>query len=361
MVEKKYIAIAEKIRTDIDRGVFPEGSKIPPIRKLAEIYGVNPQTVNKATAYLASLGYLDARRGAGSTVRKPTAVSVRRRVPMLVDRSRARLLDDLDDIANFHGKDIYLGYLMETAVRGDASGFMIYDRDEDAAPEGFAEEMAGAWGVIVQGSLPECRSAVLAAMDIPTVLINRKPTQVGGRFASVLIPMDRLKEMANYLASLGHRRFLFALSDRFELNAEFEARMSAFRCGLDGWGLDEDAVVPFVYTEASARHADLLASEVTAGRTAAVAYNDVSALGLYGLAARIGLDLPRDLSIVGFDDIALAQIASPPLTTIHVDRRDLVRKAFAALDELASGSAPLRIEIEVPTTLSLRQSAFRAP
>jgi len=98
---------------------------------------------------------------------------------------------------------------------------------------------------------------------------------------------------------------------------------------------------------------------VSAGFTAAIGFNDVSAVGLYGLASRSSLSIPRDLSVTGFDDIVLAQLANPPLTTIRVDRQELVRRAFELLDTLALREQPCRIEEEIGTSLVIRQSAFR--
>jgi len=361
MVDKKYISIAAQLREEIDRGVYKVGENIPPIRKLAETFQVNPQTINKATAYLASLGYLEARRGAGSTVCKPNATGLRPKVPMLVDRFRARLLDDLNDVANFHGKDIYLSYLMEMTKLNMQSSFIVYDRTEQEVPKTFAEEIAGVQGVVVQGTLPPGRIAALAEMNIPTVLINRTNPPGDGRFASVLIPIKHLTDTANYLASLGHKRFLYALSNRFERSPIFDERMAAFKSALSAWDLGEDALEVFFFDESSAKDADELAKAVSNGRSAVVAYNDISAIGIYSLASRIGLSIPRDLSVVGFDDIALAQIASPPLTTVHVDRQHLVRCAFELLGTLLASSAPCRLEMEVPTELVIRQSAFRLP
>jgi DNA-binding LacI/PurR family transcriptional regulator len=99
---------------------------------------------------------------------------------------------------------------------------------------------------------------------------------------------------------------------------------------------------------------------VASGFSAVIAYNDVSALGLYGLAALAGLRLPADLSIMGFDDIAMAQLSSPSLTTIRVDRRELVHQAFALMDDLLAGAEGLRLEKAVHTELVIRQSAFRS-
>lgn len=360
MADRKYITIAELIRSDIRRGVYAEGDTIPPIRALAERYGANPQTVNKATAYLESLGLLEPRRGAGSKVLKPEPVqeTKRRRVLMLIDKGRSRLLDDLNDLGNYHGKDIYLSYMMQAAERGFDTGFSVYDKDEGAEALCSAE-LEGADACIVQGSLPDCLSSELMERDLPTVLINRRPPQGNGRFAAVLIPNDGIRELVNYLSSLGHRRFLYALSSRFDRTVLFEERLRTLESAVDACGLALDSIRVFEYSENSSKDGDRLAALSSEGFHAVVAFNDVSALGMYGLASRAGLSVPGDLSVVGFDDIALAQMAVPPLTTVRVDRKDLVSKAFDLLDLLAARESPARLVREVSAQLVIRQSAYR--
>ncbi len=360
-MQKKYIEIAELIREDIQRGVYPLGTNIPAIRTLALRYKVNPQTINKSTAYLASLGYLEARVGSGSTVCKPASAKERPLLPMLIDSFRARLLTDLNDVANYHGKDIYLSYLMMAAQRGKATSFIVFDRDEEEPPIGFIDEINGAEGVLVQGSLPKKRVELLARRNIPAVMINRRcPAPGSGRFASVIIPNDHIADLVNLLLSLGHKGLLFAFSNRFTPSSVFDERLALAKRTWLASGQPEEKFQSFVYTENSAIDARRLAEAVASGFSAVIAYNDVSALGLYSLAALAGLRLPTDLSIVGFDDIAMAQLSSPSLTTIRVDRRDLVHQAFALMDELLSGAEGLRLEKAVHTELVIRQSAFRS-
>ncbi len=359
MADKKYIVIAEKIRTDIKNGVYAAAGRIPSIRELAKRYGANPQTVNKATAYLESSGFLEPRRGAGSMVRTPAiSPGLNKKVLMLIDRRRAQLLSDLNDLANYHGKDIYLSYLMEASSRNLGSGFVVFDRDLPPSPE-FIAAVAEASAFLIQGTLPDSCFKYLIEADVPSVAINRHVAPGAGRIGSIMIPEGRIGEMVNYLASLGHTKFLYVLSDRFDQTVLFDTRLRILRDAAASWGFADDAVEVFIYSDIPGRDSDRLASRVSAGFTAAIGFNDVSAVGLYGLASRSSLSIPRDLSVTGFDDIVLAQLANPPLTTIRVDRQELVRRAFELLDTLALREQPCRIEEEIGTSLVIRQSAFR--
>jgi DNA-binding LacI/PurR family transcriptional regulator len=177
----------------------------------------------------------------------------------------------------------------------------------------------------------------------------------------VLIPDEKIADLVNLLGSLGHKALLFAFSDRFARSSVLDDRYQTARRAWESRGMDPDTLRMFVYTEGSGEHARLLREAASSGFTAAVSYNDVSALGLYGLAASAGLRLPEDFSVVGFDDIAMAQLSSPSLTTIHVDRKGLVSRCFDLLGALEAGGAPLRLQDSVRTDLVIRRSAFRAP
>lgn len=93
--------------------------------------------------------------------------------------------------------------------------------------------------------------------------------------------------------------------------------------------------------------------------TAFVACNDWIALAVLRAAHRAGLDVPRDLSIVGFDDTEIAAMARPALTSVHVDTRALGRLAARLL--IQPGEAGEYIQIRVPPRLIARDSTGPAP
>jgi DNA-binding LacI/PurR family transcriptional regulator len=90
--------------------------------------------------------------------------------------------------------------------------------------------------------------------------------------------------------------------------------------------------------------------------TAVLTSNDLTAIGALRAITRVGLRVPEDISVVGFDDIELSQFTQPPLTTIRLSRDELGRKAFDALYETVEGLQRTGQEIKVSTTLVLRES-----
>jgi LacI family transcriptional regulator len=65
--------------------------------------------------------------------------------------------------------------------------------------------------------------------------------------------------------------------------------------------------------------------------TAVVCSNDMTAIGLLQSASRMGRSIPRELSLIGFDDLFLCEIVHPTLTTLHLSRQDIASRAFFAL------------------------------
>jgi LacI family transcriptional regulator len=88
--------------------------------------------------------------------------------------------------------------------------------------------------------------------------------------------------------------------------------------------------------------------------------NDVLAVGALRAARAAGLRVPDDLSITGFDDIDIAMLAEPGLTTVHVPHRDMGRRAAQALvAAIESGAAPAGVQLV--TDIRLRGSLGPAP
>ncbi len=94
--------------------------------------------------------------------------------------------------------------------------------------------------------------------------------------------------------------------------------------------------------------------------TAVLCGNDVFAAGALMQARKMGLFVPKDVSITGFDDIELAEIVVPALTTVHVPHQEMGRRAAQKLLSLSMGEEP-GPSIELPTTLQWRESLGPVP
>src|SRR5690606_16910632 len=103
-----------------------------------------------------------------------------------------------------------------------------------------------------------------------------------------------------------------------------------------------------------ARARELLALENRP--TAIFAGSDLQALGTIAAAQEAGLSVPGDLSVVGYDDIALARWMSPQLTTVHQPLRRMGEEAARLVLRMAEGSRPDTLRMGLATRLVVRSS-----
>jgi LacI family transcriptional regulator len=95
--------------------------------------------------------------------------------------------------------------------------------------------------------------------------------------------------------------------------------------------------------------------------TAVLCSNDMMAIGVMRQAYDLGINVPRALSVVGFDDIHLSAFITPPLTTVRMSQTELARIAFQALmNEVEKPASDRRKEYPLSTSLILRRSTALA-
>ena len=156
-------------------------------------------------------------------------------------------------------------------------------------------------------------------------------------------------EIAAKVIEFGHRHIAMiagvtSMNDRAKDRVE-GVRSAIRRAGLDTKILD---VIEAPYTfEGGASAFEMLAKR-SPRPTAIICGNDVLAVGAISRAKSLGLDVPDDISITGFDDIDIAKFVEPPLTTVHVPHRRMGAAAAQMLLRLIAGeTAEPRIEIGV--------------
>lgn len=179
--------------------------------------------------------------------------------------------------------------------------------------------------------------------------------------AHMIVGHDRLgaQAMGEHLVGLGHTRIGF-ISGLPSFRSSHERR-GGFEDALTkaGVALDPDYVVQGAYTFDSG----MACGEALLARqprpTAIFAGNDEMAAGVLQAARRAGLSVPRDLTVVGFDDFQIAQAVWPPLTTIHVPTREVGRRAAEKL--IAEEGRPARDPEGAVPYLVIRESSAAPP
>lgn len=195
----------------------------------------------------------------------------------------------------------------------------------------------------------------------PVVLVDEKLPGFG---LPCVVSQNRrgAREVAAHLTSLGHER-LAVLSGPLELWTA-EQRLSGYREAIAAAGLDPDAVPLLVgdYRMASGERlaAEILSRPAHERPTALICGNDQMAIGALAYCRRAGLRVPEDVSVVGFDDLPLASLLTPSLTTVRQPARELGMEAVKLLLGLVEGAAP-STPSPSPVSLKIRESTGPCP
>jgi DNA-binding LacI/PurR family transcriptional regulator len=187
--------------------------------------------------------------------------------------------------------------------------------------------------------------------DMPVVAVEAGPEQ-----AVPVVTVDQVAGAAaatRHLLELGHRTVWHVAgpSDWLEANQRIEGWMTA----LEEAGADAP---PVLSGDWSARSGYELGKRLATVRevTAIFAANDQMALGILRALYEAGREVPRDLSIVGFDDIPEAQFFTPPLTTVRQDFNEVGRQSLMLLLDEIGADTRTSSRVVVPPKLEVRDS-----
>jgi DNA-binding LacI/PurR family transcriptional regulator len=159
-----------------------------------------------------------------------------------------------------------------------------------------------------------------------------------------------------HLLDLGHRRIAMISGPANVLCSR--ARLDGYRAAMDAAGvpMDPELICQGDFNvKAGLAHARTLL-RLTDPPTAIFAGNDLQAMGVYQAVSEAGLRIPRDLSVVGFDDLPPVQWISPPLTTIRQPLTEMAAAAATMVVALAQGDDLATDRIELATNLVIRAS-----
>ncbi|MBW4709174.1 LacI family DNA-binding transcriptional regulator [Roseobacter sp. YSTF-M11] len=141
-----------------------------------------------------------------------------------------------------------------------------------------------------------------------------------------------MRSLAERMIALGHKRIAM-ISGISEQNDRARLRIEGVKDAMAAHGLDPERLapveLPYDVHSGAAAFVDLMSHSPRPSLV--LCGNDVLAVGALRGAHQLGLKVPEDVSITGFDDIELAQVVTPELTTVHVPHREMGRKAAQEL------------------------------
>ncbi|CAL9621935.1 HTH-type transcriptional repressor CytR [Streptomyces sp. enrichment culture] len=240
---------------------------------------------------------------------------------------------------------VYTGAARVAAEHG--FGVVLYPSPEGIGParDPFASAQAALDGVIASSMAADALTAIRGD-QLPLVMLDSDPESSTGTATVNLDIADGVRQVADHLLSLGHRRFLHLAADVASWTFEVRARELAAR--LDTVPGTELRTARAPISIEDARTATEAALTGPGPRpTALVCDDDKLAAGAYKALRRLGLRIPEDLSVTGLDDLALATAIDPELTTVRLDAELFGERGMRALLDVLEGRAPQGGDIPV--------------
>jgi DNA-binding LacI/PurR family transcriptional regulator len=339
-----FVIVSEKTRVstsikDIARAAGVAPSTVS--RALRDRPGVSAQTGARIRHLAEEMDYTPSLL-ARSLVTRDTA-TIGLVITYASDPFLARLVAGVEEAARENGYSVFL-----------SSSYRDADREQEVI-RSFHERRAS--GIIVTGSQIDAGYRRLRErFPLPIVLTNCRtyPYSVSTDNRS------GAEQAVDHLARLGHQRIAYVSNQRsFRTNddrfAGYQAALARYRIPLHPeLVIDGDGTL-----EGGAQVGqELLALSDPA--TAIFCFNDLVALGVLHALERTGFTVPRDCSIVGFDDLELAAYACPPLTTVRQASQRIGELAMRMLIDLIQGQDDVQAEV-LPAELVIRETTGPAP
>jgi DNA-binding LacI/PurR family transcriptional regulator len=338
-----YQQLRQQLITRIRRGEFGPGAMLPSENQLCEEYGVSVTTARRALLELVKEGVVRRRIGVGTMVAP--------RVPQV--RLGFVSIDDLGGAWRgiSAGMVELIGGIGELAWRRNAS-FSMSGVDDDGAADSLRAliEAHAVDGVLLRTAhdIRADHLDILDAAGMPYVVIKR---ELPGRLLNCVVSDDLqgARLATAHLLEQGHTRIGFACAK--PSLALTQDRLRGYREALAAAGLAPDPELVRLepsFGEQAGRRAVLELLDRPDRPTAVFVASDTMAIGAYGAVSGLGLRIPRDVALVGYDDISTSALLQPPLTTVRTAYHDFGRLAAQLLLDLVEGrlDPPQRVVIK---------------
>ncbi len=347
-----YQEIALILQGQIERGELKPGQKLAGERQLARDFGVSPVTMSRALTELSNRGLLARTPGAGTYVLEKADIPIPQplsHVDIVVDTSPIS-----QPYANHYMGPVMSGVQEVAATHGCGIRF-VNDGGERLRPA----DIRANQGLLMLGPLAD-------RLDQATALAKIRPVVAcgvrWGHAQVTCVDSDNVAaamQVVHYLVRLGHRELVLITSppnrnDTLDRIAGY--RQAVLENGLlhsaDRVLITDDPSV--MGSPAQAQFDDMMTTRSTP--TAIFVTEYPLALQVIARVRELGLHVPNDVSVVGFDDPVSAAYLSPPLTTVHQPLRDMGRRSAELLLQVMEKGPGYYGQELFPCTLMVRGS-----
>jgi DNA-binding LacI/PurR family transcriptional regulator len=345
----KYVRIAESLKEDMARGVFSPDDQLPSFTEMTQRFQVAKHTIDKAHAILERDGLVRREQGRGIFVEHQKKKSRTDNIGLLLpgtthhDSYSRELIAGIQQQARTNGVDVMLADGNAPITTKNIDGILLF-----------------------------CNNYEVVALDLPA----RMPrvlllSPAGGLNIANVVADDfgGTKMATTHLLKLGHRRISFMLAaedDTYSLQ-----RLAGYRAALDEFGVNFDERLCFFIDKRTAECSlptnYFLSGEENMNRwlargwrklqaTAILAPNDARAFGMMKALGAKGLNVPQDVSVVGFDGVGIGARGASPLTTVQVPLRAIGACSAKLLWKQIQKGGHFAKQIVLPVQLKIGQS-----
>jgi DNA-binding LacI/PurR family transcriptional regulator len=279
------------------------------------------ETSKRIRAIAAELGYHPSAAARSLRTHRSQVLGVI--VSNIADPFFSEILQGIDDTAQRNGYSLFIAAAQHDPKREA----MIVNTMREHRVDGV---------ILCSTPFSPEQSQQLLAYEIPIVVVNNQAAE-DYRYSIYHDDVDGSRQITRHLLELDHRRIAYL--GNAQSGRATQDRLSGFRQEMSAAGAD---LLPgFIHQAQGGGAEEGLASvqhflDLPVRPTALVCYNDLLAVGALKGLSHAGLHVPGDLSVTGFDNIALSEFTSPPLTTFDQPKRFLGMEAARLMLELLS-------------------------
>lgn len=325
------------------------------VSEIAELAGVSIATVSRVIN-----GKPNVRR---ENVKKVERVLTNQLSPIPRERSKSPITQTIGlivpDIANPWFPTLIKGVENVSRLRG--LNLVLSDSENDSRIESKNIETMverNVAGLIVVPTNRQSEASIrLVESGFPVVFLDRQIEREDINFVTSK-NRDGAYQATKYLISLGHRSIVYVAGNE-AIDTEWKRR-SGFLQAVQEAGIGDDGttIINGNYDLDTAKNSLAALLESQRHFTAVFASDDVMAYGVKAALDEVGLRVPTDISLVGFDDIAYSSLMK--LTTVSQSSFELGKNAILLLDDILSQRIPGPKRIELPTSMVIRDSCAPA-
>ena len=305
--------------------------------------GINEETRQRIMQIAADLGYRPSQIARGLVTHQSTTLGLV--MPDVANPFFSQIARGAEEIAYQHNYSLFLINTGEDSQREKDALNSLLEKDIDGA-------------VLCSSRLSQEEMMTYLEYLPAAVLVNRELKQTTPHVATLNVD-DRsgTQSCLDYLVSKGRQKIALLAGPQFSVSGQ--RRLEGYRDGLRKHNipLNPEYIESCAPDTEGGNEAALRLFHRCPDVDAVIAFNDLAALGVMRACVQTNRSVPQDVAVIGADDIPLAALTNPSLTTLHVDLTAMGETAMKTLLHLIDSPADAAQKLVVQPRLLMRQSA----